>query len=94
MGFPALNTQILSCCAGEESFGTGSNHVREKDGMWAFLCWIQILAAHNPDPSQPLVGVADVVGKHWAVYGRNYYARHDYEGVDAESAQKVCRDGR
>jgi len=74
---------------GEESFGTGSNHVREKDGMWAVLAWLQILAAKNSDPSKPLVTPGDIVRDFWSVYGRNYYARYDYEGVDLDSAKKM-----
>jgi len=74
---------------GEESFGTGGDHVREKDGMWAVLAWLQILADKNPDPSKPLVGVADVCKAHWAEYGRNYYARYDYEGVDKAAAESM-----
>jgi len=67
---------------GEESFGTGSNHIREKDGMWAVLAWLSILANKNPDPSKPLVTVENIVGEHWKTYGRNYYGRYDYEGVE------------
>jgi len=74
---------------GEESFGTGGDHVREKDGMWAVLAWLQILAAKNPDPSKPLVGVSDICMTHWKEYGRNYYARYDYEGVEKEAAEKM-----
>eukprot|EP00613_Pedinella_sp_CCMP2098_P014814 CAMPEP_0171761938 /NCGR_PEP_ID=MMETSP0991-20121206/48366_1 /TAXON_ID=483369 /ORGANISM="non described non described, Strain CCMP2098" /LENGTH=1066 /DNA_ID=CAMNT_0012365321 /DNA_START=37 /DNA_END=3233 /DNA_ORIENTATION=+ len=72
---------------GEESFGTGSNHIREKDGLWAVLFWLQILAAANPDASQPLVSVQALVEKHWEEYGRNYYTRYDYEGVDKTKAE-------
>lgn len=64
---------------GEESFGTGSDHVREKDGLWAILFWLNIIAARKE-------GVADIVRKHWAEYGRNYYSRHDYEEVDTDAA--------
>jgi phosphoglucomutase len=64
---------------GEESFGTGSDHVREKDGLWAVLFWLNILAARNES-------VAEIVKKHWAEYGRNYYSRHDYEEVDSDAA--------
>jgi phosphoglucomutase len=64
---------------GEESFGTGSNHVREKDGLWAVLLWLDILAARR----QP---VAAIVREHWARFGRNYYSRHDYEEVASEAA--------
>merc|ERR1712216_19172 len=74
---------------GEESFGTGGDHVREKDGMWAVLAWLQILASYNEDASKPLVSVGDIVRQHWAKYGRNYYARYDYEGVEKESANKM-----
>jgi len=74
---------------GEESFGTGSDHVREKDGIWAVLAWLNILAAHNPDASKPLVTVEDIVRKHWAKYGRNYYCRWDFEGMDAAGANAM-----
>jgi phosphoglucomutase len=64
---------------GEESFGTGSDHVREKDGLWAVLMWLNILAERR----QP---VSDLVRAHWRTYGRNYYSRHDYEGIDSGAA--------
>ncbi len=64
---------------GEESAGTGSNHVREKDGLWAVLLWLNILAATGKS-------VAELMQDHWARYGRNYYSRHDYEAVDADAA--------
>ncbi|MBI2239692.1 MAG: alpha-D-glucose phosphate-specific phosphoglucomutase [Magnetospirillum gryphiswaldense] len=64
---------------GEESFGTGSDHVREKDGLWAVLMWLNVLAVRQ----QP---VADIVREHWAKYGRNVYSRHDYEGIDSNAA--------
>ena len=76
---------------GEESFGTGSNHVREKDGMWAVLAWLQILAVKNADTSKQLVGVEQVARAHWASYGRNYYARYDYEGVDLNKANAMMK---
>jgi len=76
---------------GEESFGTGGDHVREKDGMWAVLAWLQILAAKNPDPSTPLVGVADICMQHWKEFGRNYYARYDYEGVEKPAADSMFK---
>ncbi|MBF0624046.1 MAG: alpha-D-glucose phosphate-specific phosphoglucomutase [Magnetococcales bacterium] len=65
---------------GEESFGTGSNHVREKDGLWAVLFWLNILARRRES-------VAKVVGDLWAAYGRTFYSRHDYEEVDANAAK-------
>jgi phosphoglucomutase len=64
---------------GEESFGTGSSHVREKDGLWAVLMWLNILAVRRQS-------VAEIVTAHWREYGRNYYSRHDYEEVDAGAA--------
>ena len=73
---------------GEESFGTGSDHVREKDGMWAVLAWLQILAAKN-EAGKPLVSVEEITKEHWRTFGRNYYARYDYEAVNKEKANEV-----
>ena len=67
---------------GEESFGTGSNHVREKDGLWAVLFWLNILAVKQQS-------VAQIVTDHWRTYGRNYYSRHDYEGVETDRANTL-----
>jgi len=67
---------------GEESFGTGSNHVREKDGLWAVLCWLSILAKTR-------VSVESVVQDHWARFGRSYYQRHDYEGLEVGPATEM-----
>mmetsp|Transcript_8735 Transcript_8735/g.16537 ORF Transcript_8735/g.16537 Transcript_8735/m.16537 type:complete len:392 (+) Transcript_8735:33-1208(+) len=78
----------ISIC-GEESFGTGSDHIREKDGIWAVLAWLSILAYHNPDPSLPLVTVEDIVKRHWSTYGRSYYTRYDYENVDKDKADAM-----
>jgi phosphoglucomutase len=64
---------------GEESFGTGSSHVREKDGLWSVLFWLNILAVRQQSVEQ-------IVREHWKIYGRNYYSRHDYEGVDSDRA--------
>lgn len=74
---------------GEESFGTGSDHVREKDGMWAVLAWLSILAHYNADASKPFVHVEKIVRSHWESYGRNYYCRYDYEGVSSEGAKAL-----
>jgi len=74
---------------GEESFGTGGDHVREKDGPFAVLCWLSILAAENKDTSKPLVSVQEIVTEHWKTYGRNYFSRYDYEGVSSESANAM-----
>ncbi|BCM25419.1 alpha-D-glucose phosphate-specific phosphoglucomutase [Methyloradius palustris] len=75
---------------GEESFGTGSNHVREKDGLWAVLFWLNILAqqevADNEKPS-----VEKLVKAHWLKYGRNVYSRHDYEGLPSTAASGVIK---
>ena len=67
---------------GEESFGTGSNHVREKDGLWAVLFWLNVLAARQES-------VETIVKEHWQLYGRNFYSRHDYEGVDSDRANTL-----
>jgi len=73
---------------GEESFGTGSDHIREKDGMWAVLAWLQILAHYNASSTE-LITIEKIVKDHWNTYGRNYYCRYDYEGVDGACAQKM-----
>lgn len=72
---------------GEESFGTGSNHVREKDGLWAVLFWLNIVAAKKKT-------VKEIVEAHWAEYGRNYYSRHDYEEVDTDAANGLVANLR
>merc|ERR1711988_1400595 len=75
---------------GEESFGTGADHVREKDGMWAVLAWLQILAKKS-EAAGKVVTVEDVANEHWKKYGRNYYARYDYEGVDKAKAEDMMK---
>jgi len=82
-----MDSGRISLC-GEESFGTGSDHIREKDGIWAVLSWLSILEFHNRDQTK-LVTVEEIVHQHWKTFGRNYYCRYDYEEVDASSAQKV-----
>jgi phosphoglucomutase len=67
---------------GEESFGTGSNHIREKDGLWAVLFWLNILAVREQS-------VEEIVKEHWQIYGRNYYSRHDYEDVNSDRAHAL-----
>ncbi|MBE9047350.1 alpha-D-glucose phosphate-specific phosphoglucomutase [Pleurocapsales cyanobacterium LEGE 10410] len=76
-----LDADKATLC-GEESFGTGSNHVREKDGLWAVLFWLNILAVKGES-------VEAIVKDHWKTYGRNYYSRHDYEEVDKERATEL-----
>lgn len=67
---------------GEESFGTGSDHVREKDGLWAVLLWLNILAVRQQS-------VAEILAEHWARFGRNYYSRHDFEAIPADKADAM-----
>jgi phosphoglucomutase len=81
-----LDAGMATIC-GEESAGTGSDHVREKDGLWAVLLWLNILAARGES-------AADIVIKHWATYGRNYYSRHDYEEVETEAANRLMTELR
>jgi len=81
-----LDAGRLSIC-GEESFGTSSDHVREKDGLWAVLCWLNLIAAKK-------LSVKDIVNQHWQKFGRNYYSRHDYEEVDSKIAHNIVDDLR
>ncbi|MGB6297484.1 MAG: alpha-D-glucose phosphate-specific phosphoglucomutase [Rivularia sp. (in: cyanobacteria)] len=81
-----LDADKATLC-GEESFGTGSNHVREKDGLWAVLFWLNILASRKQS-------VEEIVKEHWKTYGRNYYSRHDYEGVDKDKANTLMENLR
>ncbi len=74
-----LDARRITLC-GEESFGTGSDHVREKDGLWAVLFWLNLLAVCR-------ASVSDIVHEHWCRFGRNYYTRHDYEAVDSAGAE-------
>jgi phosphoglucomutase len=78
-----LDADRITLC-GEESFGTGSNHVREKDGLWAVLFWLNIVAARKQS-------VEEIVREHWARFGRNYYTRYDYEEVPSEAAAGVMQ---
>ncbi|XP_031271659.1 phosphoglucomutase, cytoplasmic [Pistacia vera] len=85
-----MDAGLCSVC-GEESFGTGSDHIREKDGIWAVLAWLSILAYKNKENlnGDKLVTVEDIVRKHWETYGRHYYTRYDYENVDAGAAKEL-----
>ncbi len=76
-----MEANLVTICA-EESYGTGANHIREKDGIWAILYWLNMLAVTKKS-------VKDFVGEYWSKYGRNYYMRHDYEGIDKENADKL-----
>jgi phosphoglucomutase len=76
-----LDAKKITLC-GEESFGTGSDHVREKDGLWAVLFWLNLVAVKR----QP---VGEIVREHWKKFGRDYYSRHDYEGVESNAAEGI-----
>ena len=76
-----LDAGRITLC-GEESFGTGSNHIREKDGLWAVLFWLQILAARREPVSR-------IMAEHWGRFGRHYYSRHDYEAIPSEAADEL-----
>jgi phosphoglucomutase len=76
-----MDAGMVTLC-GEESYGTGSDHIREKDGLWAVLFWLNLLAASGQS-------VETLVSDHWARFGRNYYSRHDYEAVDAAAAETM-----
>jgi phosphoglucomutase len=73
-----LDAGRITLC-GEESFGTGSDHIREKDGLWAVLFWLQILAKRQ-------CSVGEIMAEHWSRFGRHYYSRHDYEAIASEAA--------
>jgi phosphoglucomutase len=81
-----LDAGRVTIC-GEESAGTGSDHVREKDGVWAILAWLEIVAARGES-------VADILRGHWKTYGRDYYTRHDYEGIPSGVADALVADLR
>ena len=81
-----LDADMATLC-GEESSGTGSNHIREKDGLWAVLLWLNILAKRR-------ISVADLAQEHWRLYGRNYYTRHDFDEVDLTAANALMDDLR
>ncbi len=76
-----LDAGLITLC-GEESAGTGSNHIREKDGLWAVLLWLNILAVTKKPADR-------IVRDHWAAFGRDYYARHDYEEIETEGANAL-----
>ncbi|APC92014.1 MULTISPECIES: alpha-D-glucose phosphate-specific phosphoglucomutase [Francisella] len=76
-----LDAGKITLC-GEESYGTGSDHIREKDGIWAVLFWLNLVAATNKS-------VDELVIEHWQKFGRNFYSRHDYEAIDSEVANQI-----
>lgn len=79
-----LDAKLINLC-GEESFGTGSDHIREKDGLWAVLFWLNLIAVKKQS-------VANIVRQHWQSFGRNYYSRHDYENVDMTIGQTIMSE--
>ncbi|NEP55297.1 MAG: alpha-D-glucose phosphate-specific phosphoglucomutase, partial [Moorea sp. SIO3C2] len=81
-----LDADKATLC-GEESFGTGSNHIREKDGLWAVLFWLNVLAERKQS-------VEEIVKEHWKIYGQNYYSRHDYEGIETDKANTLMEQLR
>jgi phosphoglucomutase len=85
----------LSVC-GEESFGTGADHVREKDGPWAVLAWLSILAYRNKDVpvGGKKVSVEQITKEHWAKYGRNFFSRYDYEGCESDPCNAMVESLR
>jgi len=84
-------TDYTPFLCGEESFGTGTDHIREKDGLWAMLAWISILMNVNKDikDGEPFIQVKDIVMNHWMKYGRHFYCRYDYEAVKSDGANKM-----
>lgn len=78
-----MDAGFLSLC-GEESFGTGSDHIREKDGIWACLAWLSIIASLGKS-------VEDILLNHWQIYGRNFFTRYDYENCDSEAANRMMQ---
>jgi len=83
-----MDSGSIQIC-GEESFGTGSDHIREKDGVWAVLCWLSILAHKNANNTGKFVSVEDIVKDFWRNYGRNYYTRYDYEECESDGANAM-----
>jgi phosphoglucomutase len=81
-----MDAGMCTIC-GEESFGTGSNHVREKDGLWAVLAWLSILAVKKS-------AIVQLVQNHWSQFGRSYFQRHDYEGLDPNAANEMIGELR
>lgn len=83
-----FDAKKLSIC-GEESFGTGSNHIREKDGVWAICAWLNILALYNKHNPEKEASIKTIQEEFWAKYGRTFFTRYDYEGITTEKANKV-----
>ncbi|KAK4523527.1 hypothetical protein GAYE_PCTG69G1423 [Galdieria yellowstonensis] len=86
-----MDADLAQIC-GEESFGLGSNHIREKDGIFTALCWLSILASKNEQqPIGKLISVEDIVKKHWETFGRNFFSRYDYDHCKAPAVSKLLQ---
>ena len=83
-----FDTKKMSIC-GEESFGTGSNHIREKDGLWAVMAWLNIIAGVAQDKPNETPSISSIQKEFWSIYGRTFFTRYDYENVDSDGANKV-----
>lgn len=81
-----LDDKRITLC-GEESFGSGSDHIREKDGIWAVLFWLNLIAIKQQS-------VEEITRSHWLRYGRHYYSRHDYEAIDSQVAEDLMKNLR
>jgi phosphoglucomutase len=81
-----LDADRITLC-GEESYGTGSSHLREKDGLWAVLFWLNVIAVRRQS-------VAEILKDHWREYGRTFYSRHDYENLDTDAAEALMSELR
>ncbi|KAL1953959.1 hypothetical protein VTO42DRAFT_2005 [Malbranchea cinnamomea] len=88
-----FDTNKISIC-GEESFGTGSNHIREKDGVWAIVAWLNIIAGVAKSKPGQTPSIANIQQDFWKTYGRTFFTRHDFENVDSEGANKVIANLR
>lgn len=86
-----FDTKKMSIC-GEESFGTGSNHIREKDGLWAVVAWLNIIAGVAKEKSGETPSIKSIQHEFWQIYGRTFFTRYDYEGVDSDGANKVVKN--
>ncbi len=83
-----FDTNKMSIC-GEESFGTGSNHIREKDGLWAVVAWLNVIAGVAKQKPNETPSIASIQQDFWNIYGRTFFTRYDYENVDGEGANKM-----
>ncbi|MCJ1440660.1 MAG: Phosphoglucomutase-5 [Stictis urceolatum] len=83
-----FDSNKMSIC-GEESFGTGSNHIREKDGLWAVVAWLNVIAGVAKQKPNETPSIGSIQNEFWQIYGRTFFTRYDYEGVDSDGANKV-----